>query len=229
MLKARMIIVLMVFSLSGYAQLVQTSISSQTHGDEVVNVYEIILDVDKPSAQEYWNDFIEDETDHNIKGLRLFNNKDLLETEMSVFPSIAQFPLKLYMHFDEVGDKTYLKLFAQKEDGKYLNPAKWKDRASFTNLQKFGNDYLEYFLPIYYRENLRDAENLFADTQKELNKVTDEIADYRQEIEQLEEKLREAEYEQANLESKLAKNQRLLRRKKYTYQEIKHILDHLDH
>ena len=214
--------------LSSFAQLVETTTKQYEHDEEMVHVYQITLDVDKDMAKEYWNDFMEDQNDQKIKGYGFFSKKDLLETEMTVIPSISNKAVKLYMRFDEDNGKTQLRLFAEEDQGGFLNPENRKDRLAFNNLKRLGNRYLEYFLPIYYRENLRNAEENLEERNEDLEAIKEDIKDYEKEIEKLQEKLVSAKEKQAEAEANIQKAQNVLKRKTYSYEEVKSIILNLN-
>ena len=227
MIRILLSIIFLTFTQTLFSQLVETEINNRVHDKKVVDVYQIVLDVDKSDAKYYWDDFIEDQKDKKIKGYSVFRKKDLLETEYTSFPMISDKPIKLFMEFEEVNDKTYLNLFAQKESGKYISAGKRADRQTFANIKKLGNSYLEYFLPVYYREVIRDAEDQFENTQKDLKKVSDDLKDKKAELEALKAEIVAAENEKILLEEKLEKDIRVLNRKKYSYDEIRKELDRL--
>mgnify|MGYP000229530602 CR=1 FL=1 len=223
--------ILLFFSTCAMAQMVSTENTIHVHKKESADAYKIIVDADKSDAKEYWNDFIQDENDRKIRGYGLFSKKDLLETDMIVIPALSNNPLKLFMHFEDAGDQTHMYLFAQKENGSFVSK---DDKMIYQNLQRLGNGYLEYFLPSYYREVLRDAEDNLEDAQKDVEKIKDDIKDdeedivsMKEKIKKLERRIEEDKAEQKELEAELERAQKLAKRKKYTYSEVRQEVEKL--
>ena len=207
----------------GFSQLLETATVAHMHEKKSVDAYQITLDVEKSEAKSYWNDFVEDQNDQKIRGYGFFSKKDLLETDLAEIPAISNDPVKLFMEFKEVRDKTQLLLYAKNANGKYVSADKGKDKLTFTNLKRFGNRYLNYFLPLYYRDVIRDAEDRMEDAQKDLTKLASDIKkdekrikDLKEDIRSLESDIEKHKMEKDKAENKLTATRKTLKRKQYT-------------
>lgn len=231
------------------AQLFTTKTSQYEHKGKMVDTYLITLDIDKEDAKEYWNDFMEDENDTDIKGFGLFNKKDLLETELMVMRSISNDALKLFVKFEDINGTTHIQSFLKKKDGTFVSSSNSEDQLTFTNFKRLANRYLEYFIPLYYQQRIKNAEENLEDANDMVEDINDNIEDNKKDIsknkekviklkeeiqelnaenEDLKQELKENEKKKVTAELNKAKAQKIIERKKFSYKEMIEMLNALE-
>ncbi len=144
---------------------------------------QIVLEPKPDVLKKAWEDYMKDEFKVKLKGTGLFSNKDVLSAEEVKISEISSKKLNFYTRIVEKGANTEMSVFASL--GYDLHIGKDNYASEFAQIKKITLDFLNQYLPNYYQERLKNAEDQFSSLTKDRDKLEKNIADNTEKIEKL--------------------------------------------
>lgn len=158
---------------------------------------QVNVDPEPKTLKEAWRDYLKDNYDFKLKGIGFLSNKDLLSAEAITVTQISSKEMDFYTYIteDEIGSE--MKVFVRYGYDVYVN--KKSTPTDYEALSNIIDNFLKYYLPIYYQGRVDD-------TEKRIKKLTDETNDLQKEIEDDAYKISELKKEIEELEADLETN-----------------------
>lgn len=162
---------------------------------------QVVLEPEPDELKKVWEDYMKDEFKVKLKGTGLFSNKDVLSAEEVKISEISSKKLNFYTRIVEKGANTEMSVFASL--GYDLHIGKDNYPSEFAQIKKITLDFLNQYLPNYYQERLKEAEDQFSSLTKDRDKLEGNIADNSEKIEKLTRENEKMRAELAATEEKL--------------------------
>lgn len=154
-----------------------------SHNNKLVPCIMVSLDPKPDDLKEAWRDYLNDTYDFKMKGIGFLQNKDLLSAEEVSIKKISPNKIDFYTNIIENDLGSEMKVFASFADEKYFNQ---KDlRKEYKALSGIVENFLETYLPTYYKDMLKDTQNNFEDLTKNMTNLNKDIVDDSEKIEEL--------------------------------------------
>lgn len=193
------------------AQFCELEMAQVLYEDKLQDAVRMEVDIPKADFKDAFNDFVNKELNANLKGYGFLTRKDEVHTEMQTLSSISPNPVKLVGLFQESAGRTLLFLIGQVENGDFLTEN--NDSLTFSSLLRFSNDFLQFYLPVYYNHLVTEANERFEDAtaelekrEKDIKKDEEEIIRLKEEILKLENEILEAQEEVSTLQADVAES-----------------------
>ena len=119
------------------------------------------MEIPMDEVKDAFNDFVKEKFDSDLKGYGFLARKDEVTTELMEAPLLADQAIQLIGSFKENGASTDLYLLARWEDESYVREN--IDHDTYDRLKEVGNDFLQYYVPGYYQEQLEKATENYED------------------------------------------------------------------
>ena len=136
-------------------------------------------------ALEKWADDTYD-IDFDYKGSFPTRDKDFLVAEDAMAPMVSREAVRVYAKVVEEGGGSRMTLFSTDAAGAAFAPT-GASAAEYAGLRAFADEFLEDFVPEYYRERVDNVNATIEDLREDIADFRDDIADNEQEIEELRE------------------------------------------
>ena len=162
---------------------------------------QVNLDPEPSTLKNAWKDYLKDNYDFKLKGIGFLSNKDLLSAEEIIVEQISSRLMDFYTNITEDENGSEMKIFVRYGYDIYLTQE--KNPNEYKALTGVLNNFLKIYLPTYY-------ENRVNDTEKRIEKLTDETKALQEEITDDATKISKLKKEIEELEGKLNSNNELL-------------------
>jgi DNA repair exonuclease SbcCD ATPase subunit len=159
----------------------------------------VTLEPETKAVKEAWEDFMNKKYNVNVKGTGLFTNKDVMTAEKVTLKKISDKQMDLFAEIVEEKDLTSFSLFGRLGYDIPIRPE--NHPAEYQGLRTLTLEFLNEYLPDYYKERIKEREKQLKDLEKERKDVEKSLADNRKEIEKLEKENRELEQQLKEMEN----------------------------
>lgn len=212
------LILLTTFSMA-VAQLIEMENKEISYDHESQEAIHLELMADSDANKKAWNDYVQNTLEKDIKGYGLFAKKDLLETDKVLIPEIDdERAVKLMAKFQEGGSNNEIYIFAEYFNGDAITQEEHPD--AYNGLISIAEDYLENYLPDYYKEKYNNSQEALSDVKDDMTDIEEEIKDKKIEIEDLKQKIADLKKEQIEVAEKLEIAEKTVERRKEKVQEV---------
>lgn len=153
-------------------------------------------------VKEEFEDYMKDNYDVKMKGTGLFSNRDVLYADRVDIEKISDKTLDFRAKIIERGDITELSVFGS--FGYDLPISRERFPEEYRQLKRITVDFINEFLPDYYKDRVDETEEMLEDLVKDREKLKDDITDNEEEIEKLRKENEENRKEMEELETKIS-------------------------
>ncbi len=202
MVKRISIIFLVMVSFFGYSQNLEPVKDRINYEDEYAECWKVFVTPEPSDVKRAFKSFLKDRYDVKLKGFGMFSNKDVLYAEDVVITKISTKRINFYLSVIDEEGLSEIKVFGNYGYSLYFNNDKQKDE--FTALRSVLVEFLNSYLPEYYKEKVEDATEHYTkfveededlnkkidDNKKEIEKLTKENEDLSKEIEKNKEEIK---------------------------------------
>lgn len=136
---------------------------------------QVNLDPEPITLKNAWRDYLKDDYDFKLKGIGFLSNKDLLSAEAITVDQISPNAMDFYTQIVEDDNGSEMKVFVRHGYDIYITKENYPNE--YRALRKILESFIEYYLPKYY-------EGKIDDTEKRVNKLTEERNDLKKEIDE---------------------------------------------
>lgn len=155
--------------------------------DNTYSGVSVVLAAEPDEVRDALEDFADDAygVDFDYKGGLLGRDEEFLITKDAYdLPAFGDRPVYLRARVVESGEGSELTLFSAYEGNVAIAPEGDYSEA-FAGVRAMTDDFLEDFVPEYYRARVSDVEANITDLEKDVERFTERIADNEEEIEEL--------------------------------------------
>jgi valyl-tRNA synthetase len=186
---------------------------------------QVNIDPEPKTLKKAWRDYLKDNYDFKLRGIGFLSNKDLLSAEEITVNQISSKVMDFYTHIVEDENGSEMKVFIRHGYDIYVDQKNYPNE--YKTLHEIVENFLKYYLPIYYQNNINDTEQRIdklskegSKLQKEIKNNTDEVANLKKEIQEKEEQLKTNIQELETARIKLKKRQEKLERMQTKLREL---------
>ena len=180
---------------------------------------QVNLDPEPKTLKIAWRDYLKDNYDFKLKGIGFLSNKDLLSVEAITVNQISSKAMDFYTHIVEDENGSEMKVFVSYGYDIYLNKEKYPNE--YAGLREIIESFIKYYLPIYYEHKVDDTEKRVNKLTEERNDLIKEIVESSDKIEKLKKEFNEKEEELKSTKTKLEITERKLMKRKEKLERIR--------
>ncbi len=199
------------------AQNIAPTMGTIEHEDKERPCWVAQLDPEPKTLKEAWKDYINDNYDVKLKGLGLFQNKDLLSAEEVNMPELSTKKINFYTHVVEDENGSEMKVFASYGYDIYMGKEKYN--TEFSIIKNIFANFIQEYLPKYYNEQIDDTKDRMEELADEIDDLKgdieddkEDIADLQDDIKELHQRIEDHQKVLSATEIKLSKRQEKLQR-----------------
>lgn len=186
---------------STFAQSVRPSNGTIEHNDSERPCLYVNLDPEPKPIKKAWKSFLKKNYDFKIKGIGFLSNKDLLYAEDVVIEKLSPKRMDFYTQVIENEVGTEMKVFGSFGYDVYISKSETPEE--YATMKAMLNEFLESYLPDYYKDQVKDTEEKVKSLTKEVEGLEKDISKNNKEIEDLKEELEKMNKEASEKEELL--------------------------
>lgn len=187
-----LLVILSFFLMSAsYAQKLQLTEGMVNHNG--VEQASIIATIEPPTKaiKEALKDWMKEEHEVDLKGYGILTNKATLSAERVIIPEISKKRIDFFAKVTKEGNKSKVHFFSSFGPEVPINAVAFP--TAFASLQNLSLDFLDDFLPKWYRSRIAEAQEVVSDLRQKRENLMNNQEDNQEEITEIEQDLDEAE------------------------------------
>ena len=200
-----LLVILSFFLMSAsYAQKIQLTEGMVNHNG--VEQASIIATIEPPTKaiKEALKDWMKEEHEVDLKGYGFLTNKATLSAEGVIIPEISKKRIDFFAKVTKEGNKSEMQVFSSFGPEVPINAVAYP--TAYAALQNLTLDFLDDFLPKWYRSRIAEAQEVVSDLRRERENLMNDKQDNQEEMRELQEELTEVEQDLDEAESELNKD-----------------------
>lgn len=191
---------------------------------------EVNLEPEPKEVKDAFKDWLKDNYDVKLKGFGFLTNKDVLYAENVSIQEVSDKNLNFYTKVVEDGEQTKMSVFASYGYDIHINPEKYP--RAFRKIEELTDNFVADYLPKFYQNRIKNAEERLSDLQKRQKDLEDNISDNKGDIEKMYKEIEELKKENEELIQDLSKNKDNLEKANVTLksrkEELTKIIEKID-
>ncbi len=221
---AFLLVIAILCSFSLNAQKMRLSDSKVTYNEKERPCIEVQIEPETKMTKKNMINWIDDQYNVSLKGMGFLTNKDVLTAEGVVIKPVSDKKMDLFVQVVEQKDETTkMCVFGSFGYNIHITPQRYP--VEYNQMKEMTIQFLEFFLPNYYENQIESQQEVVKDISKEREKLAKEIAKNEKEIEKLEEGIEETEKTMKDRARKLEEAEETLEEKKKKLKEVKEELE----
>lgn len=186
--------------------------------DKQVSAVKVIMNPSPDKVKDEFRDFIKDRYDVKMKGIGFLSNKDILSAEGVQIPAITTKNMDFKAKVVENGDNTEMYVFGMLGYDINISPEKY--RTEYRAMKNITVDFLNGFLPDYYKDRVDETQDMVSDLLDDRNDLRDDISDNKEKIVELEKENKELNSKLKDTESKMKEAEKSLEKRRNSLQQV---------
>lgn len=171
------------------AQVFEPELGNVEHNNDNRACWQVSIAPEPKVLKEAWIDYMDDTYDIKLKGMGLFQNKDVLTAEEIQFPKIGNGQVNFYTRVTEDNYGSSMQVFASNVGGAYLDNS--NNKEGFSAMREIMEEFLKNYLPKYHQKMIAQTRGRIEELNKESNDLKEEIEAAEEEIQELQQKIEE--------------------------------------
>ena len=163
-------------------------------------------------------DWMKSEFDINLKGYGFLTNRTTVNAEGVIIPTISNQRMDLYAKVKPVNKKTQVQFFGSFGPEVPINAL--DHPQAYAGLQSFSLDFMDHFLPKWYRSRIAEAQEIVSELKTERAKLVEDKQDHQDEILELEQEVLDIGGDIAKTENELTQAEKRLNKELNNLQTV---------
>lgn len=153
-------------------------------------------------------DWMKSEFDVNLKGYGFLTNRSTLNAEGVILPAISDQRMDFFAKVKPLKNKTQVQFFGAFGPEVPINALDYPQ--AYANLQSFSLDFMDHFLPKWYRSRIAEAQEIVGELKRERAKLVEDKQDHQDNILELEREVLDIDSDIAKTDTELTQAEKRL-------------------